>query len=131
MDEVLLIRVAGVGLLLIVVANFLVSDVFRYRENLAICDRFFGQIFRVHAAYIIYTVAGMGVLCLWRPRFFLDTVEGKAIAGFIAVFWGVRVFLQFLYYDREITRRYPLWNVFFAVAFGALGVFFLYLCFWR
>ncbi|MDA0767235.1 MAG: hypothetical protein O3A92_10485 [Verrucomicrobia bacterium] len=120
-----LIRVAGVGLLLIVVANFLVPRVFRYRENIARCDRFFGQVFVIHAAYIIYTVLGMGLLCLWRPEFFLTTVEGRAMAGFMGVFWGARVMVQFFYYDREMMRRYPFWSVFFGVAFGALGGLFL------
>ena len=119
-----LIRVAGVGLLLIVLANFFVGGVFRYRENIARCDRFFGQVFRVHAAYVVFTVAGMGALCLWRPEFFLTTIEGRAVAGFIAVFWLSRVVLQFFYYDRGMTGRYPIWNLFFAFAFGALGVLF-------
>lgn len=25
------------------------------------------QVFKVHAAYTIVTVLGMGILCLWRP----------------------------------------------------------------
>ena len=123
-----LIRLAGVGLLLIVLANFLVGGRFRYRENLAKCDRFFGQIFRVHAAYIVFTIAGMGALCLWRPQFFLETAEGRAVAGFIAIFWLSRVILQFFYYDRAFTGRYPFWNIFFATAFGALGVLFGGIC---
>jgi len=123
-----LVRLTGVGLLLIVVANFFVSGVFRYRENLAVCDRFFGQVFRVHAAYVLATVAGMGGLCLWRPEFLLTTQEGRAIAGFMGLFWGSRVFLQFFYYDREMTRRYPRWSIFFGIAFGSLGLLFTFVC---
>ena len=120
-------RIAGVGLLLIAVANFLVPKIFRYRENLGNCELVFGQVFKVHAAYIIYVVVGMGALCLWRPEFFLKTEEGRAIAGFMGVFWGARVFLQLFYYDREIKRRFPVWNVVFGLGFGALGGLFLYL----
>jgi hypothetical protein len=123
----LCIRLAGVGMLLIVVANFLVPKVFRYRENIAGCDVFFGQVFLVHAGYIVYTVLGMGLFCLWRPEFFLTTVEGRAFAGFIGLFWGVRVMLQFFYYDRVMTRRFPFWSVFFGGAFGMLGGLFLFL----
>lgn len=123
-----LIRAAGAGLLLIAVANFLVPPLFRYRENLVRCELFFGQIFKVHAAYIVLTVTGMGLLCLWRPGFFLESVEGRAFAGFLAVFWGTRVFLQFCYYDRAMRRRYPGWNALFATAFGSLGVLFALIC---
>jgi hypothetical protein len=70
----------------------------------------------------------MGALCLWRPQFFLTTVEGRAVAGFIGVFWLSRVFLQFFYYDRDFTGRHPFWNVFFALAFGALGTLFGGIC---
>ena len=123
-----LIQVAGVGLLLVALANFFVGGAFRYRENLARCDRFFGQVFRVHAAYIVFTVAGMGAFCLWRPQFFLNTEEGRAVAGFLGVFWLSRVGLQFFYYDRAFTGRYPVWNVFFALAFGSLGLLFGGIC---
>ena len=81
----------------------------------------------MHCAYIIYTVAGMGLLCLWRPGFFLATEEGRAVAGFMGVFWSVRVVLQLFYYDRAMTRSHPFWHARFAAAFGALGVLFLYL----
>ena len=71
MNWELWVRIAGGGLALIVVANFIAPGMLGYRKNLANCDRFFGQVFTVHAAYIVLTVAGMAALCLWRPGFFL------------------------------------------------------------
>lgn len=122
------VRAAGIGLLLIVVANFIAPGMLGYRENLARCDRFFGQVFAVHAAYIVLTVGAMGVFCLWKPGFFLEGGEvGRALAGFMAVFWGSRVVTQLFYYDRAVKRRYPVWNVVFASAFGGLGGLFLIL----
>lgn len=124
------VRVAGVGLLLIVVANFIAPKMLGYRENLARCDRFFGQVFVVHAAYIVLTVGAMGAFCLWRPAFFLEGGEvGRALAGFLAVFWGSRVVLQIFFYDRAVKRRHPFWNALFGSAFGALGGLFLILAF--
>lgn len=126
MNWELLVRIAGAGLLLIVVANFIAPGMLGYRENLERCDRFFGQVFAVHAAYIILTVGAMGVFCLWRPEFFREGGEvGRALAGFMALFWTSRVITQLFHYDRATKRRYPVWNAVFVAAFGCLGGLFL------
>ena len=120
------VRLAGVGLLLIVLANFIAPRMLGYGENLQRCDRFFGQVFVVHAAYIVLTVAAMGVFCLWRPAFFREGGEvGRAMAGFMALFWTSRVLTQLFYYDRSVKRRHPFWNALFASAFASLGGLFL------
>jgi len=69
MNWELLIRMAGLGLLLIALANFIVPSMLNYRANLAKVDREFAQIFTVHAVYIVVTVLGMGALCLRAPHF--------------------------------------------------------------
>jgi hypothetical protein len=125
----LLIRLAGVGLLLIAFANFLVPAMLDYRANLAKVDRVFGQIFRVHAAYTIVMVLGMAALCLWRPAFFLEESTGRAVAGFMGLFWGSRFVVQLVYYDRNLRRRYPLWDVIFSAGFFSLGAVFLTIAF--
>ncbi len=84
MDLELLIRFAGVGLALIAVANLIVPRMLDYAGNLARVDRMFGQVFRVHAAYTVVTVAGMAILCLWRPDFFLT----DGVARVFAYSWG-------------------------------------------
>lgn len=118
----LMVRIAGAGLFLIVVANFIAPAMLGYRENLERCDRFFGQVFTVHAVYIVLTVAGMAALCLWRPSFFRESGEvGRAVAGFFAVFWMSRTVVQVVYYDRATKRRHAGWNVLFTGAFACLG----------
>lgn len=121
----LLIRAAGIGLLLIAFANVFAPRLFRYRENLARCDRMFGQVFMAHGAYIVVVVVGMAALCLWRPSFFLDHEVGRAMAGFFGLFWGSRCVVQICYYDRELRRKYPLGDIIFFTGFLALGVGFL------
>ena len=124
------VRVAGAGLVLIVVANAIAPRMLGYRENLARCDRFFGQVFTVHAVYIVLTVAGMAALCLWQPGFYREFgALGRAVAGFLAVFWLSRTAVQVAYYDRGIKRRHAGWNRLFTGAFACLGVLFGVLAF--
>ena len=124
-----LIRLAGAGLLLIAVANCVVPKMLNYKENLARVDRMFGQVFKVHAAYTIVTVLGMGILCLWRPGFFLKTEEGRAVAAFLGLYWGSRFLLQQFYYDRMIRKRYRRWDLVFGLGFFSLGAGFLTIAF--
>lgn len=125
MNWELLIRLAGVGLLLIAIANFIVPSMLDYEGNLAKVDRVFGQIFKVHAAYTIVTVTGMAALCLWRPEFFLEDGTGRAVAGFIGLFWASRFVVQIVYYDHSMRSRYPVWDKVFLGGFLSLGIGFL------
>ena len=120
---------AGIGLLLIAVANFIVPTMLDYKDNLARVDRMFGQVFKVHAAYTIVTVLAMGILCLWRPGFFLDTEEGRAAAVFLGLYWGSRFLVQQFYYDRTIRKRYRRWDLVFGLGFFSLGAGFLAVAF--
>jgi len=49
---------------------------------------------------------------------------GKFLCGFLAVFWGLRVVLQFGYYDSAIKREHPLGAFFFGAIFSYLAVVF-------
>ena len=125
MNWELMIRLAGVGLLLVALANGIAPRMLNYGPNLAKCDRIVTQVFHVHAVYIVVTVVGMAVLCLWRPEFFLEDEVGRGMAWFLGLFWGSRFLVQMFYYDRGIKSRFPGWNVVFGAAFLALGVGFL------
>lgn len=120
---------AGVGHLLIAVANFILPGMLRYRENLARVSPIIRQIFLVHAAYIVLVLVGFSGLCL----FFADdlagrSVLGRCLSGFMAVFWLSRVGLQMVYYDPVIKREHPWGNLVFTAAFLALGVVFAAAC---
>ncbi len=86
MNWELLIRMAGLGLLLIALANFIVPSMLNYRAIPAKVDRGFARIFTVHAVYIVVTVLGMGGLCLRAPAFFLEDGSEWVRAGSMGLF---------------------------------------------
>ena len=49
---------------------------------------------------------------------------GRALTGFLAVFWGSRVLLQLFYYDRQLRRSNRLFDVLFLVADSYLAAVF-------
>jgi len=54
----LALQIAGVGLLLICVANFIAPKKLRWTVNLEKTEVFFQQVFKVHTFYIVLTMLG-------------------------------------------------------------------------
>ena len=119
---VALIRVAGVVLLAMAAANIVAPGKLGYRENLALVAPIVRQVFVLHAVYILMVVLGIAGLCLFfAPELAGASLLGRAISGFLALFWISRTALQIVYIDREIKRANPLENAAYTFATAALG----------
>jgi hypothetical protein len=119
------IYLAGVLHLVVASANIFAFGKFRYLEHLRTVPLLLRQVFLVQNAYIMLVQAGFALLCF----FFASELTtgrglGRALAGFLAVFWGARVLLQLFYYDRELRRANRLFDVLFLIGDGYLAVVF-------
>lgn len=120
-----LIEVAGWIQLGIVVANFFLPRKLRYADNLTRVDTIIRQVFIVHSVYIVFVLVGLAGLCLFFPAELAGGSQlGRCLAGFLAVFWGVRVPIQLFYYDPALRRRNLAMHVLFASAFVYLATVF-------
>lgn len=117
-------RIAGVILAGLVVANFVAAGRWRFADNLFRVDVMVRQVFYVHCAYIVAIIAALAVLCLGWPGLFLEDGMGRVVSGFFGIFWGSRIIVQLFYYDRETRRRDRGWDVFFLGIFGYLSAVF-------
>jgi len=118
------LRIVGLIMVGLVVANFVAAKRFRYRENLAASELLVRQIFFVHCAYIVAIIGGLAVLCLWWPGLLLEGELARVLCAFFAVFWGSRVVVQLSYYDPEARRKDRGWDLFFLGVFLILGTVF-------
>lgn len=118
------LRLTGLMMTGLVVANFVAAKRWRYRENLAGCDVMVRQVFHVHCAYIIAIIGALAILCLGWPHLLLADGMGRVLSGFFGVFWASRVVVQLAYYDRETRRRDRGWDVFFLGVFGIMSTVF-------
>ena len=70
------------------------------------------QVFWTYALYILGTNMAMGLLTILGVGELLNgTLLAKAVCGFAAAWWGGRVLIQFVYFDRSDTppgRKYAL-----------------------
>jgi len=113
-----LLWTAGVVQLLIASANLFAPRKLRYAENLALVSPMVRQIFRVMCFYIVVVLVGFAGLCFaFAPDLAGGSTLGRALSGFLALFWGVRVLVQLFVYDREMKRRHPVFNGLFLTAF--------------
>jgi len=113
----ILLRIAGLVLLGLIVANFVAAKRFEYAKSLVASATIVRQIFYVHCAYIIAIIAALSLLCLGWPQLLLDGTMARIVCGFFALFWASRVIVQLTYYDPSLRRQDRAWDLFF------LGVF--------
>jgi hypothetical protein len=119
------LRVAGLMMVGLVVANFVAAKRWNYAANLAGTMTIVRQIFFVHCAYIVVIIAALALLCLGWPELLLEGSLARGFCGFWGLFWASRVVVQLCYYDPGLRRRERFWDVFFLAVFSALSGFFL------
>ncbi len=116
---------AGALQLLVASANVFAFRKFHYLGHLGKVPLVVRQVFLVQNAYIMLVQAGGALLCF----FFADELTsgrplGRALAGFLAVFWGSRVLLQLFYFDRDLRRANRLFDVLFLLGDAYLATVF-------
>jgi alginate O-acetyltransferase complex protein AlgI len=102
------IYAAGLGHLLVLIASVQAPIRLGWKEDIAKLTRFNQKIFWVYGAYILLCILSFSVLTCWLHDDLLAGVRAaRGIALFIAVFWTVRVVVDFGWYD---YRDWPKGN---------------------
>lgn len=122
--QILALKLAGIILLCIVLANFFAPKKMRWIENLDKTENLFRQVFIVHCLYLIGCVLGMALVCLFLPHLLLQEVMGKILLIFMAVFWLTRIFVNLFYYETAIKKQFPFFNILFSTVYIYLGLCF-------
>ena len=104
-----LIQLAGLGHFGILIASAQVPRIFDWKRELALLHPFLRHLFWVYGAFIVLTIASFGVLTLVNAKALAsgDPVA-RSLAAFIAVFWAVRLGVQWLLFDASpfLTSRW-------------------------
>ena len=107
-----LLVTAGVGQLILIVASLAIPRVLRWPDDLARLRPLTRQVFWTYAGYIWATNLSFGLVSTFAPAWLLDgSPLAGAVCGFIAVYWGARVVIQFVYFDRTDAPKGPLFAV--------------------
>jgi hypothetical protein len=116
-----LVVLAGLGQLALALGSLALPKVLRWADDTAKLRPLTRQVFWTYAAYIWVTNVCFGVVSTFAPGWLLErTPLARALAGYITIYWGARVLVQFLYFERSEVER----GVFYRIAeFGLVGLF--------
>jgi hypothetical protein len=121
MELIPFVWAAGGVQLLIASVNFFLPKELDYRGNLAKLSPIVREVFVVQAAYIVLILVAFAGLCFaFAGELGGGSPLGRALSGFLALFWGLRFCIQLLYYEASLKRRHPVLNLVFLSAFTYL-----------
>ena len=97
------LRVAGALQIGLAMAHVFFPKRFNWKEELSRLSPLNHQIFLVHTGFICLVLLLMGALSLFAPRTLLQSgALSRLVLGGFATFWGVRLVVQWLVYDRKL-----------------------------
>jgi hypothetical protein len=105
--------------------NLLLPRPLRSRENLARVSPMIRQVFLVHWFYVLLTLVIFGAACLlFAPELTSGSPLARFLCGAMAVFWGLRIPIQLLVFDRDFRRRYRAADIAFTAGAAFLAIVF-------
>lgn len=121
----LCLQLAGVLQLGIASANIVAARMFRYREGLVSAPEVIRQVFWVQNVFIVLVLVGFSLLCLvWPAELTSGDRLARGVSGFLAIFWGLRLVTQFVYYSAAKRRQFWIMDSLFVIAFVYLTAVF-------
>jgi len=99
MNETLtnLTRTAGFLQWSVLIASALVPVRLNWKKDLRVLPRLHRQLFWTYGGYTVLSIVSLGLLCVTLAESLTGgTVLARSLCGFIAVFWGIRLGLQFV-----------------------------------
>lgn len=124
---------AGVAQLGIAGSSLLIPRLLGWRDETMRLKPLTRQVFWTYASYILSFHVAFGLLSLFAPAALLDgSFLARAVCGFIALYWLVRLTLQFAAFDRSVAIGRPLFRfaeaayvstfAYLALVYGATAV---------
>lgn len=101
---ILHIRIIGFLLIILSLLHIVFPKYFNWEKELASLSLMNKQMMQVHTFFIALTVFLMGVLCLTSYSELVNTILGKRILLGLAIFWSIRMFLQFFGYSSKLWK---------------------------
>lgn len=98
------LRWAGYVLMVLACVHVIFPRYFNWRKELARLSPINREMMQVHTLFIALTVFGIGLLCAVQTDDLIGTPLGRWLSRGLAVFWGLRLYVQWFGYSRELWR---------------------------
>jgi len=118
-----LILIGGVLHLATLLASVQVPREMNFKEELPKLSSLMSHWVLTAGAYIVLNIAAFGLLSIFlRTELANGDVLSRAVCGYIAVFWGIRLVIQLFIFDAKPYLR----NWFLTIGFHGLTMVFVY-----
>ena len=118
-----LLMLAGFGQLALALGSLAIPHILGWLEETAKLRALTRQVFWTYATYIWATHVSFGLVSTLAPERLLDgSPLARLVAGYITVYWGARLLIQFFYFDRSAAPPGALYTA-AEVALVSLFVF--------
>jgi hypothetical protein len=130
----MIVHIEIIGFLLIALAlvHVVFPRYFKWSEELRPLSLINREMMWVHTFFIALNVLLMGLLCITSAEDLVGTVLGKRVCLGFAVFWGIRLVVQFFGYSSALWKgkgfetgvhiAFTLLWVYVSVIFGSIGL---------
>lgn len=98
------LQIVGVLLMLLALIHVIFPRYFRWKEDLCDISLINRQVMYIHTFFLALTLFGMGLLCYISTDDLLYTSLGKNICFGFAIFWTIRLFIQFFGYSSSLWK---------------------------
>jgi hypothetical protein len=117
----LMLRLAGALQIAVAAANVPLTWMLRFGREQRRLTPIVRQIHQVHHVYLVGLLVVFGALSLAFPEELTGGGGlGRFLSGVLALFWGARLAVQRLYYDRDFLRHHRTGDIAFSLIFGFL-----------
>ncbi len=106
MYETLEIQIQIIGILLIVLSlvHIIFPKYFNWKQDLKPLSLINRQMMITHTFFIALTVLLTGLLCFSSANELIETKLGSTISLGLAIFWTIRLFVQFFGYSADLWK---------------------------
>ncbi len=98
------LQISGALLLVLAAVHVGFPWYFRWREELPRISLINAEMLKIHTLFVALAVAGIGWVSVFHARDLVETPFGKTVCTGIALFWTVRLGVQFFGYSSELWR---------------------------
>jgi len=98
------LKIIGILLVLLALIHFVFPKRFNWEQELSSLSLINRQLMYIHSFFIAFVIFLMGVLCFTSANELLNTSFGKRILLGLAIFWAVRLLVQFFGYSSKLWK---------------------------
>lgn len=126
------LKIIGALLIILAIIHIIFPKYFNWKNELASLSLVNKQMMYVHTFFIAITVLLMGLLCFTSSRELIETDLGKKICFGFALFWLIRLIIQFFGYSSKLWKGKTfetVIHIIFSFLWAYLSCVFLYITF--